>query len=98
MEITENIAGGVGRVPPPQTKILATPLYNDARPHTIMRCSFQFGCFRGKFMAVTDDLTSRFCAKMLKETSQIATDGYAPNKQDIFMEHRKYTTVHELTN
>ena len=49
-------------------------------------------------MAVTDDLTSRFCAKMLKETSQIATDGYAPNKQDIFMEHRKYTTVHELTN
>ena len=66
------------------------------RPHAVMRCSLQFGCFRGNFMAVTDDLTSRFCAKMLEETSQIATDGYAPNKQDIFMEHRQYITVHEL--
>ncbi|KAI0235873.1 hypothetical protein LSAT2_013589 [Lamellibrachia satsuma] len=48
----------------------------------------EFGCFRGRFLAVTDSLNAGFCANMHEEATRIAAAGYPQNRQDIFMEHQ----------
>ena len=55
-----------------------------------MRCLLQFGCFRGRFLEVTDSLNAGFCANMLAEATRIAASGYPLNRRDIFMEDREY--------